>query len=283
MKKNGTQIESWGPFAEGKNDYFNNPVLKEIGASHGKSAAQVALRFLIQIGVVVIPKSTHVERMEENFNVFDFELTADEMTKVEELDGGESLFFSHYDPKTVEWFMTFVMKRIVMALLMAAMVISLTACGGNAGQNGNSSSDALDREQSPAHVEESASAQPETNDTFESSEDAAVTGTDGTEAADSQGVQEEEGSKVLVAYFSATGTTKRVAEIIVGNMDADIYEIVPQEPYTDADLDWHDDSSRSTIEMNDRSCRPEINGAVEDMEQYDIVFIGYAGGIIGLN
>ena len=107
LKKNGTQIESWGPFAEGKNDYFNNSVLKEIGANHGKSAAQVALRFLIQSDVVVIPKSTHVERMEENFNVFDFELTADEMAKVEALDGGESLFFSHYDPKTVEWFMTF--------------------------------------------------------------------------------------------------------------------------------------------------------------------------------
>lgn len=107
LKKNGTQIESWGPFAEGKNDYFNNHVLKEIGECHGKSAAQVALRFLIQSGVVVIPKSTHVERMEENFNVFDFELTADEMAKVEALDGGESLFFSHYDPKTVEWFMTF--------------------------------------------------------------------------------------------------------------------------------------------------------------------------------
>lgn len=70
-------------FAEGKNDYFNNPVLKEIGASHSKSAAQVVLRFLIQSDVVVIPKSTHKERMEENFNVFDFELPADEMVKVE--------------------------------------------------------------------------------------------------------------------------------------------------------------------------------------------------------
>ena len=108
LKKNGTQIESWGPFAEGKNDYFNNPVLKEIGAGHGKSAAQAALRFLIQSGVVVIPKSTHKERMEENFNVFDFRLTAEEMAKVEALDGGESLFFSHHDPKTVEWFMTMV-------------------------------------------------------------------------------------------------------------------------------------------------------------------------------
>ena len=108
LKKNGTQIESWGPFAEGKNDYFNNPVLKEIGTVHSKTAAQVALRFLIQSDVVVIPKSTHKERMEENFNVFDFALTADEMAKVEALDGGESLFFSHHDPKTVEWFMTLV-------------------------------------------------------------------------------------------------------------------------------------------------------------------------------
>ena len=167
------------------------------------------------------------------------------------------------------------MKRIVMALLMAAVVISLTACGQNAGQNGNSSSDTMDKEQSPAPAEESASVQPETNGTFESSEDVAVTDTDGTEAADSQDVQEKEGSKVLVAYFSATGTTKGVAEIIAENMGADIYEIAPKEPYTDADLDWHDDSSRSTIEMNDSSSRPEIDGAVENMEQYDIVFIGY--------
>jgi len=89
-----------------KNDYFNNPVLKEIAAEYGKSTAQVALRFLIQSGVVVIPKSTHKERMEENFNVFDFKLTSYEMERMEALDGGESLFFSHYDPKTVEWFMT---------------------------------------------------------------------------------------------------------------------------------------------------------------------------------
>lgn len=106
LKKCGVQIESWGPFAEGKNDYFNNPVLKKIGAKHGKSVAQVALRFLLQSDVVVIPKSTHKERMEENFNVFDFTLTAEEMAAIEALDGGESLFFSHYDPKIVEWFMT---------------------------------------------------------------------------------------------------------------------------------------------------------------------------------
>ncbi len=106
MAKNGTQIMSWGPFAEGKNNYFTNPVLKEIGEKYNKSVAQVALRFLIQSNVVVIPKSTHKERMEENFNVFDFSLTDDDMKKIEALDGGESLFFSHYDPKTVEWFMS---------------------------------------------------------------------------------------------------------------------------------------------------------------------------------
>lgn len=108
MKKNSTQIMSWGPFAEGKNDYFHNPVLKEIGEKHGKSVAQAALRFLMQSGVVLIPKSTHKERMEENFNVFDFALTAGEMAQIEALDTGESLFFSHYDPETVEWFMTLV-------------------------------------------------------------------------------------------------------------------------------------------------------------------------------
>lgn len=106
MKKHGTQIMSWGPFAEGKNDYFNNPVLKKIGEKHNKSAAQVALRFLLQSDVVLIPKSTHKNRMEENFSIFDFELDAGDMKEIETLDTGESLFFSHYDPKTVEWFMT---------------------------------------------------------------------------------------------------------------------------------------------------------------------------------
>ena len=169
------------------------------------------------------------------------------------------------------------MKRIVMALLMAAMVISLTACGQNAGQGENASTDTLDREQSsvPTGESESESVQPETDGTPEPSGNANSTYTDGIGAADIQNVPDEEGSKVLVAYFSATGTTKGVAEIIAGNMGADIYEIVPQEPYTNADLDWHDDSSRSTIEMNDSSSRPGIDGAVEDMEQYDIVFIGY--------
>ena len=106
MEKYGTQVMSWGPFAEGKNDYFQNPVLKEIGDKHGKSVAQTALRFLIQNGVIVIPKSVHKNRMEENLNIFDFTLTEEEMKRIEALDTGESLFFSHYDPETVEWFMS---------------------------------------------------------------------------------------------------------------------------------------------------------------------------------
>lgn len=108
LAKYGAQIMSWGPFAEGKNDYFNTPALKEIGEKYGKTPAQVALRFLLQSDVVVIPKSTHENRMQENFNVFDFRLTAEEMARLEELDTGESLFFSHYDPETVEWFMSLV-------------------------------------------------------------------------------------------------------------------------------------------------------------------------------
>ncbi len=102
MKKYGVQHESWGPFAEGRKDFFQNAVLKEIGAAHHKSVGQIALRFLLQSDVVVIPKSTHKERMLENFNVFDFALSADDMEKIRSLDEKESAFFSHYDPETVE-------------------------------------------------------------------------------------------------------------------------------------------------------------------------------------
>lgn len=103
MKKYGVQHESCGPFAEGRKDFFKTPALVEIGEAHGKSAAQAALRFLIQSGVVVIPKSTHRERMAQNIDVFDFALTDEEMKRLRALDEGESLFFSHYDPETVEF------------------------------------------------------------------------------------------------------------------------------------------------------------------------------------
>ena len=107
MKEYGTQIMSWGPFAEGRNDFFTNPVLKAIGEKYGKSVAQTALRFLIQRDVVVIPKSTHKERMEQNLGVFDFSLSAEDMEAIGKLDKGESLFFSHYAPETVKWLTSF--------------------------------------------------------------------------------------------------------------------------------------------------------------------------------
>ena len=106
LKKYNCQIESWGPFAEGKNNIFTNPVLTKIGEKYGKTAAQTALRFLLQSDVVIIPKSVHKDRMKQNFELFDFTLTDEDMAAIESLDGGESLFFSHYDPKTVEWFMS---------------------------------------------------------------------------------------------------------------------------------------------------------------------------------
>ncbi len=103
MKSYGTQIMSWGPFAEGRNGFFSNPVLQRVGAEYGKSVAQVALRFLIQRGVVVIPKSTHKERMVQNLDVFDFMLSEEDMAAIARLDKAESLFFSHYDPETVKF------------------------------------------------------------------------------------------------------------------------------------------------------------------------------------
>ena len=107
LDKYHTQIESWGPFAQGRKDLFQNPVLQEVGAKYGKTVAQTVLRFLIQSGVVVIPKSTHKERMQENFNVFDFTLNEDDMQKIQALDEAESAFFSHYDPETVEFLASF--------------------------------------------------------------------------------------------------------------------------------------------------------------------------------
>lgn len=105
------QLEAWAPFGEGRGDMFTNPTLTEIGQKYGKTAAQVILRWHIQNGVVVIPKSTHKERMEENFNVFDFALSSEDMQKISMLDKQTSSFFSHQDPNMVEWFVNMVEER----------------------------------------------------------------------------------------------------------------------------------------------------------------------------
>lgn len=144
------------------------------------------------------------------------------------------------------------MKKAIAILLSLTMFLGLAACGNSASQTEHPSTEDISVE-SKADTE------------------SAETSTD-MENTDNQDAQEH---KILVAYFSATGTTKGVAEHIANGLNADIYEIVPEEPYTDADLDYNDNNSRTTIEMNDPDARPAISGSVENMEQYDIVFIGY--------
>lgn len=102
MVKYGVQHVAWAPFAEGKNNFFTNPVLTKIGEAHNKSLAQVALRFLLRSDVVVLPKSTNKARMQQNLDVFEFTLSEEEMAKIRTLDTGKSLFFDHYAPETVE-------------------------------------------------------------------------------------------------------------------------------------------------------------------------------------
>lgn len=111
LKKYNVMPEAWAPFGEGRGDMFANPVLAEIGAKYNKTTAQVMLRWHIQRGVVVIPKTVHIERMKENFDVFDFTLTNEDMNKIALLDTKKSSFFSHSDPSTVEWFVKLVEER----------------------------------------------------------------------------------------------------------------------------------------------------------------------------
>lgn len=105
------RLEAWAPFGEGRNGLFENEVLKAIGQKYGKSTAQVMLRWHIQRGVIVIPKSVHKERMVENFNVFDFTLDENDMNQISQLDTATSAFFSHQDPAMVEWFVKMVEER----------------------------------------------------------------------------------------------------------------------------------------------------------------------------
>lgn len=109
--KYGVQLEAWAPFGEGRGDMFNLPELRKIGEKYGKTPAQVMLRWHLQRGIVVIPKSTHIERMKENFDVFDFELSDEDIAAISKLDKNVSSFFSHSDPAMVEWFVRMVEER----------------------------------------------------------------------------------------------------------------------------------------------------------------------------
>jgi 2,5-diketo-D-gluconate reductase A len=108
LSENGVQIESWASFAERRNDMSKNPLLTSIGKKYGKSVAQVILRWLIQRGVVVIPKSVRKERLIENINVFNFQLSSEDMEAIKSMDTKESLFFSHRDPAIIKWFSTMI-------------------------------------------------------------------------------------------------------------------------------------------------------------------------------
>lgn len=105
MREFGTHTMSWGPLAEGRNNFFTNPVLEKIGKKYGKSVAQVALRWLTQRDIIIIPKSVHIERMEQNFDIFDFTLSEEDMAEIAKLDTGKSLFFDHHAPEVVKMFM----------------------------------------------------------------------------------------------------------------------------------------------------------------------------------
>lgn len=144
------------------------------------------------------------------------------------------------------------MKKAIAILLSLTMILGLAACGNSASQT-----------EQPSTEDTSVESKADTNSAENSTD---------MENTDNQDVQDH---KVLVAYFSATGTTKGVAEHIANGLNADIYEIVPEDPYTDAGLNYNDNNSRTTIEMNDPNARPAISGSVENMEQYDIIFVGY--------
>ena len=148
------------------------------------------------------------------------------------------------------------MKRFAALLLALAVSVAMTACQSRVE---SLPQDTTERTQSDA--ESPSELSPDDGEPEQTASDGTTSDYDRT--------------NVLVAYFSATGTTEGVAENIAAGLNADLYEIVPQEPYTDADLNYNDDDSRSTIEMNDPNARPAISGSVENMEQYDIVFIGY--------
>lgn len=155
------------------------------------------------------------------------------------------------------------MKKLTALLLTLLMIFAFAACSEN---NAGISSGEAEPENSA-------------NDTStDRNRQDSSTAPDNSQAESNSEPSEEDSTdtaKVLVAYFSATNTTKGVAQTIADSLNADLYEITPEQPYTDADLNYHDDKSRSTIEMNDPNSRPAISGSVENMNQYDIVFIGY--------
>ncbi len=184
------------------------------------------------------------------------------------------------------------MKKVITVLISLLMILSLAACGNSASQTEQPSTeekpvtstvDSKEPAENSTDVENTGTSEGQTDESENTgtsegqTDESENTGTSEgqTDESENTDVPEEQGKEVLVVYFSATNTTEGVAQHIANGLNADIYEIVPEEPYTDADLNYNDNNSRTTIEMNDPAARPAISGSVENMEQYDIVFIGY--------
>ena len=155
------------------------------------------------------------------------------------------------------------MKKITAIILAALMVLSLAACAGGRGTTDNNGNNELAQNAA------------EKSQTQEQTSESDITQESNTNSSASELASESEGSKILVAYFSATNNTEGVAQKLADGLGADLYEIVPEQPYTDEDLDYGNSESRSSVEMNDPSARPAISGSVENMEQYNVVLVGY--------
>lgn len=166
------------------------------------------------------------------------------------------------------------MKKTITILISLFMILSLVSCGNSANKTRQSSAEDKPAE-SITDYDKPVESDTIENDTNIENTDISKEQTEESGASENADIQKEQETKVLVAYFSATNTTEKVAEHIANGLNVDIYEIVPKEPYTDADLNYNSNSSRTTIEMNNPNARPAISGSVENMEQYDIVFIGY--------
>lgn len=159
------------------------------------------------------------------------------------------------------------MKRFFIPILAVICMVCLSACGSTS-DSSKASQDTASQTTVSQEQTTDAPAEEKKND-----EDKASPAE--TESTDNADIPESSGKDTLVVYFSATGTTKGVAERIANVTDADMYEIIPAEPYSDADLDWHDDKSRTTIEMNDPDCRPAIADDTVSFEGYTTIYIGY--------
>lgn len=166
------------------------------------------------------------------------------------------------------------MKKVALILLALVMIMSLAACANSSEPAGNNSNtDPSQNVTDNSQTGDDATMPSETGNENEQPDETPDAKPDDNSASEPD--DEPEGSKILVAYFSATNNTEGVAQKLADGLGADLYEIVPEQPYTDEDLDYGNSKSRSSVEMNDPSSRPAISGSVENMEQYDIVFIGY--------